>query len=216
MNAVLFDMDGVLVDSEDYWIPYEEDGLIDDLGDDRIEVHEMTGMNYRELYGVLDERYDLEMDREAFLAWYEETAERIYTEDATLLEGAQQLVDDLRSQGATVGIVSSSPPHWIDMVRERFSLDVDAVTSADTIDEPGKPEPHVYEIAAREIGVAPERAIAVEDSVHGIEAASRAGLHVVGFRHGNDDETDRSEADYVADSPADLRDYLRERVDVTR
>lgn len=213
MDAVLFDMDGVLVDSEDYWIPYEEDELLAELGLADLDVDEITGMNYREIYDSLSETYDIEMERSEFLAWYEETAERIYTDDAELLAGAQSLVDELRTRGVAVGIVSSSPPHWIDKVGNRFDLDVDAVTSADTIDEPGKPEPHVFDVAAAEVGVEPEKAIAVEDSIHGIEAASRAGMHVVGFRHGSADDTDRSDADFVADSPADLREHLLARID---
>jgi HAD superfamily hydrolase (TIGR01509 family) len=170
-------------------------------------------MNYRELYDHLQATYDLAMDRELFIEWYETTAERIYTEDASLLEGAQAMIDELRSAGVTVGLVSSSPPHWIDMVCERFDLDVDEIVSADTIEAPGKPEPDVYEIAADRVGVDPEDCVAVEDSRHGIEAASRAGMHVVGFRHGAADETDRSTADYVADTPADLQAYLRSRLE---
>lgn len=215
MDAVLFDMDGVLVDSEDYWIPYEEEELIEKLGDDDIDVHEMTGMNYRELFDHLDAEYDLAMDRAAFLAWYEETAERIYSEEASLLTDAQDLIEELRSRGVTVVIVSSSPHDWIDMVRERFAVDVDDVVSADAIEGPGKPAPAVYEIAAERIGVDPEDCVAVEDSLHGIEAASRAGMHVVGFRHGRADDTDRSDADFVADSPADLREHLLSRADET-
>lgn len=213
MDAVLFDMDGVLVDSEDYWIPYERERLLPKLGDDDIEVAELTGMNYRELYDYLDENYDLALDREECLAWFEETAEHIYTEDASLLADAQELIEELRSAGVTVGLVSSSPPEWIDMVRERFGVDVDEIVSADTIDAAGKPEPDVYEIAADRIGVEPEDCLAVEDSIHGIEAASRAGMHVVGFRHGASDDTDRSAADYVADSPVELREYLLSHVE---
>ena len=63
-----------------------------------------------------------------------------------------------------------------------------------------------------DLGVDPERIAAVEDSGHGIEAAARAGMHVVGFKHGGDDDTDRSDADYVADAPADLREHLLARV----
>ena len=66
MDALLFDMDGVLIDSVDFWIPSKEAELLDQLGNDDITVAETTGMNYREMYDYLDENYDLEMDREAF------------------------------------------------------------------------------------------------------------------------------------------------------
>jgi len=216
MDALFFDMDGVLVDSEDFWIASKEAELLEQLGDGDITVAETTGMNYRELYDYLDENYDLTMDREAFLDWYERTAQRIYSEEVSMLPGAQDLIEEVQAAGVRVGLVSSSPHDWIDIVQERFGLSVDAVISADAIDQPAKPEPHVYESAAERLGVEPARCTAVEDSRPGIEAASRAGMHVVGFRYGNDDDTDRSEADYVAQSPEDLREYLRSRADVTQ
>jgi len=212
MDAVCFDMDGVLVDSEDYWIPYEKAELLPEAGLGDLDVAEITGMNYREIHDYLDAEYGVAMDRDEFLGWYEDTAERIYGEDVTLLPGAESLLADLRNEGVEVAIVSSSPPDWIAHVRERFGLDVDAVVSADVIDGPGKPEPAVYEQAASELDTDPERVAAVEDSGHGIEAAGRAGMHVVGFKHGGDDDTDRSDADYVADAPADLREHLLARV----
>jgi HAD superfamily hydrolase (TIGR01509 family) len=213
MDAVCFDMDGVLVDSEDYWVPYEREQLLPEIGLADIDIDEITGMNYREIYDYLVAEYGIEMDRAEFLGWYETTAERIYGEDVVLLPGAQALVDELRDQGVAIAIVSSSPHDWIDVVRGRFDLDVDAVVSADAIDGAGKPAPVVYERAADELGVDPAAAAAVEDSVHGIESADRAGMHVVGFRHGASDDTDRSRADFVADSPEGLREHLLSRTD---
>jgi HAD superfamily hydrolase (TIGR01509 family) len=213
MEAVCFDMDGVLVDSEDYWVPYEREELLADIGLRDLDIDEITGMNYREIYDYLVAEYGVEMPREDVLGWYEHTAERIYGVDVTLLPGAQELIDDLRKRGVRVAVVSSSPHTWIDVVRERFDLAVDAVVSADAIEGPGKPEPAVFERAAVELGVDPADVVVVEDSIHGIEAANRAGMVVVGFRHGAADDTDRTSADYIAASPADLRSHLLESVD---
>jgi HAD superfamily hydrolase (TIGR01509 family) len=213
MDAVCFDMDGVLVDSEDFWVPREVDDLFPQLlPTARVDVEEITGLNYRDIYDYLDENYEVAMGREAFLAWYDDAAESIYGEDVTLLPGTTALLDDLRDPGASLALVSSSPSDWIDVVRDRFDLDFDVVVSADSVDVAGKPEPDIYEHAADRLGVSPERAVAVEDSGHGITAARRAGMHVVGFKHGQPDTTDRSDADYVATTPADLRDYLRARI----
>lgn len=213
MDAVCFDMDGVLVDSEDYWVPYEKEDLFPRLGVKDMDVGEITGMNYKEIYAYLLETYGIEMDRDEFLAWYDDAATTIYDEKVTLLDGAADLTADLRQRGVTVALVSSSPHHWIDVVFDRFDLAFDAVVSADAVEGPGKPAPVVYEHAAEKVGVDPTDAAAVEDSLHGIEAARRAEMHVVGFRHGHTDDTDRSGADYVADSPADLREHLLARTD---
>ena len=213
MDAVCFDMDGVLVDSEDYWHPYEREQLLPLVGLEDLDLDEITGMNYREIYDYLDATYEIETDREAFLGWYEETATSIYGEEVALLDGAERLLAELRDRDVTLALVSSSPHDWIDVVLDRFDLEFDAVVSAEGFDGPGKPEPGIYEHAAERVGVDPADAVAVEDSVHGIESASRAGMHVVGFRHGSADETDRSRADYVADSPAGLREHLLARAD---
>jgi HAD superfamily hydrolase (TIGR01509 family) len=208
MEAVCFDMDGVLVDSEDYWVPYEKDELLPEIGLADLDIDEITGMNYREIYDYLVDTYGIEMERREFLGWYERTAERIYGEDVTFLPGARDLLDGLRAREASLAVVSSSPHDWIDVVRDRYDLAVDAVVSAEGVSGPGKPHPAVYEHAADRLGVDPAATVAVEDSVHGIESADRAGMYVVGFRHGAPDDTDRSRADYVADSPADLREHL--------
>jgi len=213
MEAVCFDMDGVLVDSEDYWVPYERADLLPEVGLAELDIDEITGMNYREIYDYLVETYGIEMPRDDFLGWYETTAERIYGEDVTLLPGAHDLLGDLRTREASTAIVSSSPHDWIDVVRSRYDLGVDAIVSADAIDGPGKPHPTVYEHAADQLGVDPTATVAVEDSVHGIESASRAGMYVIGFRHGETDDTDRSRADYVAGSPTDLREHLLRTVE---
>ncbi|QLH76620.1 HAD family phosphatase [Halosimplex rubrum] len=213
MDAVCFDMDGVVVDSEDYWHPYEREQLLPLVGLEDLDLDEITGMNYREIYDYLAETYEIEADRGEFLGWYEETATAIYGEEVALLADGDELLAELRERGVTVALVSSSPHDWIDVVLDRFGLDFDAVVSADAFDGPGKPEPGVYEHAAERIGVDPVETVAVEDSLHGIESAGRAGMHVVGFRHGAADETDRSGADYVADSPNDLREHLLARAD---
>lgn len=214
MDAVCFDMDGVVVDSEDFWIPWETAELFPDLvPDDDVDVEEITGMNYRDIYEYLATTYDVAMDRETFLAWYDQRATEIYGEEVALLEGFQSLLATLRERGVAVALVSSSPRHWIDIVVERFDLSFDAVVSADAVDVAGKPDPDIYEHACERLGVSPAETLAVEDSRHGIEAARRAGTHVVGFKHGDDDETDRERADYVARSPADLRASVLNRVD---
>jgi len=209
MDAVCFDMDGVLVDSEDFWVPREREELFPALvPDSEVESAEIAGMNYRDIYDYLAERYGVAMGREEYREWYEATAGEIYGEEVRLLDGVPELLERLRGRGVAVALVSSSPHRWIDTVRDRFGLAFDEVVGADAVDAPGKPEPHVYRHAADLLGVAPEATVAVEDSGHGVAAARRAGMHVVGFRHGVARDGDRSDADYVATSPADLRDHL--------
>ncbi|MFC6726421.1 HAD family hydrolase, partial [Halobium palmae] len=183
-EAVLFDMDGVIVDSEDYWLDFEDETLFPEtLSEPYPDNDEITGMNFREIYDYLDTNYELTASRQGFVDRYNETAEEIYGEQVALMPGFHDLLDALRDRGLKVGIVSSSPPDWIRVVIDRFDLGpFDVVASADEIDGPGKPQPDVYEGAAATLGVPPERCVVIEDSENGTRSAERAGMHVVGYR----------------------------------
>lgn len=213
MTAVLFDMDGVLVDSEDYWVAREREEIFPDVvADGPIPPAEIAGMNYREIFDYLDEHYEVTAERETFLEIFDRTAREIYTEEADLLPGVEPLLADLHAGGHRTAIVSSSPHEWIDLVIDRFDLDdFDAVISAETVDR-GKPAPDVYEYAAGTLGVPPEDCVAVEDSEHGVEAAVRAGMAVIGYRSGADEDVDLSAATVVVTTPDALRETIRVRV----
>ena len=216
MRAVLFDMDGVLVDSEDYWVAYERDELLPEVVPHAdVQVAEITGMNYREIYDSLEAEYGTALSREAYLERFEAFAHDLYTEHVSLLAGFHDLRDELAERGVAVALVSSSPHDWIELVLERFDLagDFDAVVSADDVDGDSKPEPDVFEHAAAELEVPPEACIAVEDSEHGVESAARAGTTTVAYRIDAHDDLDLSAADVVVDSPAELRETVLELVD---
>lgn len=216
MRAALFDMDGVLVDSEDYWVELEREEILPAVvPDDDVDVAEITGMNYREIYDYLDAAYGVGVSREAFLDVFEQAARELYTERVSLLDGLHGLLAELDARGVSTALVSSSPHAWIDMVFERFDLDgaFDAVVSADDVDGAGKPAPAIFERAAAELGVAADECVAVEDSENGIESAARAGTTVVAYRIDAHDGLDLSPADRIVDSPAGLREAVLELVE---
>jgi HAD superfamily hydrolase (TIGR01509 family) len=218
MNTVLFDMDGVLVDSEEYWVELEEEEVLPEaVGEGVVDEEEITGMNYREIHGYLEENYGdhLDIDRDEFEAYYEDAAEELYGERVELLDGVEGLVEDLRDRGVALAVVSSSPLDWISIVLDRFGIRerFDAVVSGNEIEGPSKPEPEVYEIAAAEIGADPADCIAVEDSENGVEAANRAGITSVGYRTEINQGMDLSDADRVAEGPQELRGLLLELTD---
>ncbi|MDF9747161.1 HAD family hydrolase [Natrinema salsiterrestre] len=212
MTAVLFDMDGVLVDSEDYWVAFQRDEILPaTVPDEDVDLAETSGMNFREIYDYLDEAYGTAIPREEFVQRFDEAAEEIYTERTELLNGLHDLLAELDDCGVPTALVSSSPHDWIGMVLERFDLEgrFDRVISADDIDAASKPAPDVFEHAAAELGVPPGECIVVEDSANGIEAAARAGTTVVAYRIDAHGDIDRSSADEIVDSPTELRDRVR-------
>ncbi len=213
-EAVIFDNDGVIVDSEQYWRQVAVD-LFQDATAEEIDptdaLEDALGMNYRDIYDLLADRYTVTMDKETFLQRYEDAAEQVYTENVEMMDGFHELLDTVREHGCNVAIASSSPRRWLDMVVDRFDLEVDEVVSADALKQAGdidagKPDPGVYQVTARRLGVDPERCLVVEDSTNGIRAANRAGMVCIGYRNESD------EADATAATPQELREEILDRL----
>jgi len=204
--AVLFDMDGVLVDSEPHWQAFWREEVFSGAnGEPGLE--EVTGRNYRESIAELHGTYGLEGGPEPYVRAFDEASGRVYGEEVTLTPAVRGLFRALRERGLKVAIVSSSPTAWIEQVVERFGLEPDAIVSAEDIDGPGKPAPGIYEHAAERLGVEPADCLVVEDSEHGISAASAAGCTVVRFAR--DAPAERiAGVEAVAGTPAELRERL--------
>ncbi|RQG86740.1 HAD family phosphatase [Natrarchaeobius halalkaliphilus] len=209
-RAVLFDMDGVLVDSEPHWKRYWQTEVFPEAVDGEPTLEDVTGRNFRESLVALDETYGLPGGPDRFEAEVEAFAERMYRERATVTEGMPALVSSLQDRVSSFGIVSSSPRRWITLVVDRSDLSApDVIVSAEDIEAPGKPDPAIYEHALERLDVDPFDALVVEDSIHGARAASRAGTTVVRYEYGGDPEP-IPEAEYVADDLPQLRTLLFE------
>lgn len=209
-DGICFDMDGVLVQSEDYWTTRQREWILPRVApNDEIPLSEITGRDYSELYPDLDKRYDLAVSRAEFEGLFEEAGEQIYREDAHFLGGAHELLADLEAAGIPLALTTSAPTDWIEAIDDRFGLcrHFDAVVSAEHLDGPGKPAPDIYERGAAELGVDPTDCTAIEDSTAGAHAASAAGMWTIGFR-GDGDEADLSVADEVVDGVEELRAAL--------
>lgn len=212
MTAVLFDMDGVVVDSERYWVPKETETILPEVVPDQgVAVDELTGRPYTEMFTYLDSNYDVAVTRERFLELFDEAAREIYGEQASLLDGFEDICRDLRDRDVGIALVTSSPYEWLNIVLDRFDLTFDAVVSGDDV-EAGKPAPDIYQRAAREMGERPDDCIAVEDSANGVASAKAAGAYCIGYT-GVHEALDPEEVDAVATDPESLRTRLFERLD---
>ncbi|ERH13200.1 MAG: haloacid dehalogenase superfamily, subfamily IA, variant 3 with third motif having DD or ED [halophilic archaeon J07HB67] len=215
--TVCFDMDGVLVDSETHWHAAERDRIFPAaIAGDHPALDEVTGMHYREIYHYLDDNYEVTLSEAEFTGLYEAAAEELYSEAVDLLPGVRETLTALDDRGVQRAVVSSSPVAWIDTVLDRFDVPFESVYSADEFDGPGKPEPGVYEDAIADLGTTPERTVVVEDSVNGVQSASRAGTTVIAYRGDHDTEPDGdglAPADTVVQTPAALHETVLETVD---
>ena len=208
MNTVIFDMDGVIIDSERQWKILEGPFFRRILPGWRDEDHKkIVGLGVVDLYFWLVKEYGLKEPKDRFLAQCEKLAEEIYGRKTSPPAGLFEFIADLKNKGVVLGLASSSPRAWIDITLSRFDLkkEFSAVVSGD--DAPGKtkPAPDIYLLAAQKLGVPPARCLAIEDSVLGVRAAKSAGMSCAGFRNGHNHEQDLSLADFEFEAFQDLR-----------
>ena len=204
MEAVVFDFDGLILDTElpsfvswrevfeHYGCELTEEEHVSTLGTnfDRIEL----------LRARAGER--LTSDEEARALKHRRHQELLA--DIEPLPGVMSWLDEADALGIPLGIASSSPADWVHDLLDRFDLTRRFATVVCCGDDlPRKPEPDAYLTACQRLGTSPTRSVAVEDSANGIAAAKAAGLHCVAVPNALTRGLDLSAADVQLASLAD-------------
>lgn len=181
-RAFLFDMDGVLVNSEEVWEregrPFEKSVFGKEILD---QIGEITGTSLARLFEKATQ-LGFTGTWEDVIAKYDAFMVGIYNQ-CVITPGLPKLVEFLRDNNFHIGIVSSSRRPWIDQVlakmpdKELF----DFTLSLDEQKLPSKPDPAGYIEAMRELGVTPENTFILEDSNAGIKAAKESGAFTIVF-----------------------------------
>lgn len=182
IKAVIFDLDGTLVDSMGLWkdidieflsargIPYN-----DNLQE------EIEGMSFTETAIFFQERYRLEESVEELKVIWNGMAKHKYRYEVLPKPGAIDFLKYLKAQGIKMGIATSNSEELIQAVNEAWHFDtyMDCIVTSCSVNK-GKPAPDVYLEAARQLGVEPKDCLVFEDIVKGIEAGKNAGMKVCG------------------------------------
>jgi beta-phosphoglucomutase len=182
-GAVLWDLDGTLVDSEEYhWQSWRDTMDAEGAPVTRAQFLETFGRRNDE---ILPRWLGPAASAER-VARVSEAKEVLYRKlvqagDLRPLAGAAEWVRQLRCEGWRQAIASSAPRENVDVVLKALGLadSFDAVVSSEDVTA-GKPDPQVFLEAARQLGLPPPRCVVVEDSAAGIEGARRAGMRSIG------------------------------------
>jgi HAD superfamily hydrolase (TIGR01509 family) len=207
IDAVVFDLDGLLVDSEQLWDQARE-ALAHERGGrwhDRAQA-DMMGMSSLEWSRYMHDRIGLRESPEEISAEVVRRMEALYRERLPLVPGAREAVERLAADWP-LGLASSSNRPLIDLTLElsRMAPHFRATVSSEEVAR-GKPAPDVYLEAARRLGVDPTRTAAIEDSHNGIVSAAAAGMRVVAIPNRRFPPRDEAlaQADVVLDSLDEL------------
>ena len=202
LRAVVFDLDGVLVDSEQVWDAARR-ALVNELGGRWHDgaTRAMLGMSSTEWSAYIHDELSVPLNPPEINRAVVEHMMRAYRERLPLLPGAQAAVARMAERWP-LGLATSSNREVIKLVLELAGLkDHFAVTVSSEEVTHGKPAPDVYLEVASRLGVRPRTAVAIEDSTNGIRAAKAAGMRVVAIpnRDFPPDPDVTSRADLVLD-----------------
>lgn len=181
--AAIFDMDGLLIDSEPLWDQAELE-VMASLGVDITRRHELPDTLGLRIDMVVDLWYAQQPwngpDRQAVTDRIISRAISLVEETRPLLPGVREAVALCKSQGLMVGLASASPLHMLEKVLTMFDLreSFDALASAEKLPY-SKPHPQVYLDCAAKLGVDPLTCVALEDSVNGMVASKAARMRSI-------------------------------------
>jgi beta-phosphoglucomutase len=179
-KAVLFDMDGVLIDSLDaHWHSWNHTCKSRNIPLTRERYEQLFGSSFSHFASFLAP----DMPEEERWNWYADKEERyrqVISEDFPEMPGASNLIERLKANGFSIGVASSGPRGNVDLLLKmlRAGSLVEATCSANEVKH-GKPEPDVFLTCAQMLGVLPEHCIVVEDSMPGLIAAQAAGMPAI-------------------------------------
>lgn len=210
LQMVIFDLDGVIVDSEPLhdqakkWI-LEQNGVME-----KADLSWSVGIPGVEIWTRLIQQYGLraapaEFERQQ----YEFILFRIRENHISETRGLKELLMWLRTMKIAVGLASSSDRFYVQRILKHYGLTdlFQFVTAGDEVLQK-KPAPDVYRNDLSRSGIHAGQAVAIEDSAAGIQAAAAAGMHCIGYRNPTSGNQDLSQADWIINALADVPKVL--------
>lgn len=204
--GVIFDLDGVLVDTgwahKQAWFALaEKQGL--DISDDFF--YSTFGMTNDRIIPMLLGRTPSPQQLNQLSDWKEQFYRQLISDKLTLDNNVETLLADLKRRGLSLAIGSSAPKANLDLIRRRLRFDqyFDAYVTCEDVTE-GKPSPQTFLKAAEKLSIPPSNCVVVEDAVQGIEAAKAAKMAVIAVTTTRK-HADLAKADLIFDTLAEIK-----------
>lgn len=212
IDAVIFDLDGTLVDSMWMWESIDVEYLKRFSIELPVDLQKsIEGMSFSETAIYFKKRFDLPDSLEQIKSDWNQMAWDKYSHEVPLKEGVSDLLKYLKDHNIPAGIATSNSRELVDLVIEKHQLQ-DFFTSVRTSCEveKGKPSPDIYLLVAQDLKAEAVRCLVFEDVIHGVMAGKNANMRVcaVHDKHSEDDrKLKESLADYYVHSMLEVLEY---------
>lgn len=200
MNTIIFDMDGVLIDSE-YTYLESKTSILNDAGYDKdiSYQYQFMGTTYDYMWSTMKKELGLSLEVSDYIDDMNQRRKEMIDRDGVKpIKDVQKLVSDLHEAGFRMAVASSSPKADIEFAMESLELNqfFEYLVSGEEV-ENSKPAPDVFLYAASLLDVNPESCIAFEDTKNGSLSAKAAGMYTIGFENPEYPKQDLSAADEI-------------------
>ena len=205
MNTVIFDMDGVIIDSEVIYIDFFQKVLQDfDVVISEEDLFSLAGLSQQKTDEFLKSKLHRKPE-EVYSLMKKYIDDYKINYSSIVMDGFYPLLKELKRKNFKIALASSSPKNTINIVLDELNIkdEFDAVISGEDFKE-SKPNPEIYIKTCEILGVRPKDAIAIEDSDYGIDSAKNAGLTVVARRE-NRFNFKQDKADFIVDNLQDIK-----------
>ncbi|MBA5850414.1 HAD family phosphatase [Clostridium sp. cel8] len=218
IRAAIFDMDGVIIDSEPDHLEINKrmfKELNINISDE--EMRNFVGATTMSLWNKILNKYNLPYSLDELVS----IDKNLYIEklrkdvDKKPIDGVADLIKQLHDKNLKMAVASSSPMNVIKIITSKFNLKsyFHNLITGDEVKR-SKPAPDIFLKAADTLNVSPKECIVIEDSKNGVTAAKDAGMYCIGFRNLNSGNQDLSRADVVVDHFNEVIPLLEEKLNI--
>jgi HAD superfamily hydrolase (TIGR01509 family) len=212
IKAIIFDMDGVLVDSEPFHVEIEKRQFkLNHLVVSEEEHCQYMGVASDVMWSEIARRHSLAVPVKNLIEQNRAESIRYFSElkEIPVMPGLVDLLKKLRQKSYHLAVASSSFPEVIEVILEKTNLRkyFQVVVSSQEAGK-SKPEPDVFLLAVNNIGINPEECLVIEDSANGIKAAHAAGMSCIAYQGSGANPQNQKEADTIVKSYKQLEMML--------